>query len=193
MGALRQQAAMDRQRGALLIEVMVTVVIVVIALLALLKLQTRLQSSEMEAYQRTQAIMLVNDMASRLETNRLNAADYVTADPLGAGMDCSDIGTDDLQQSDSTEWCLALQGAGEKMAADDSSVGAMIAGRGCVAATDATNTEFMVSVVWQGLAGIAAPPASVTCGANLYDTAGTECVSDLCRRYVTTIVRIADL
>jgi len=192
MGAVMRQAAMDRQRGALLIEVLVTVVIVVIALLALLKLQTRLQSSELEAYQRTQAIMLLNDMASRLATNRLNALDYVTVDPLGAGMDCDDIGTADLQQSDSTEWCLALQGAGET-AADDSSVGAMIAGRGCVAATDVTNTEFMVSVVWQGVTGVAAPPDSVTCGEDLYDTAGTECVSDRCRRYVSTIVRIANL
>jgi len=190
MVALKQQAEMDRQRGALLIEVLITIVMVVIALLALLKLQTRLQGSEMETYQRTQAIILINDMASRMETNRLNAVNYVTANPLGAGMDCDDIGTADLQESDSTEWCLALQGAGET-AADDSSVGAMIAGRGCVAATDATNTEFVVSVVWQGLAGIAAPPASVTCGEGLYDTA--ECGSDLCRRYVTTIVRIADL
>jgi type IV pilus assembly protein PilV len=33
----------------------------------------------------------------------------------------------------------------------------------------------------------------VTCGKDLYDTAGTRCVNDLCRRTVTTLVRIGAL
>jgi type IV pilus assembly protein PilV len=41
---------------------------------------------------------------------------------------------------------------------------------------------------------LVAPPASVPCGANAYNTGGsTGCVNDLCRRYVTTVVRIAPL
>jgi type IV pilus assembly protein PilV len=197
MGALSMILGRGRQSGALMIEVLVTIVIVVIGLLALLQMQSRLQKSEMESYQRTQAMMLVNDMASRIATNRRNAVDYVTASPLGADMDCVDIGTGDLQKEDSTEWCLALQGAAET-AADDTSVGAMIGGRGCVGATDVSNTAFQISVVWQGLVPVSAPPTAsagligVTCGANLYN-AGTECVDDRCRRYVTTVVRVADL
>lgn len=183
--------AHSQQRGALMIEVLVTVAIVVIGLLALFQMQSRLETSEVESYQRTQAVMLVNDMASRISSNRLNAVDYTTPSVVGAGVDCDGIGTTDLRQEDMTEWCFAIQGASETVGT--SSVGGMIAGRGCVSATDVTNTAFMVSVVWQGLVPIAAPPATLACGLNEYNVAGTDCESDLCRRYVTTIVRVADL
>ena len=53
--------------------------------------------------------------------------------------------------------------------------------------------EYLITVAWQGLAPISAPPASVTCGQNSYNTAGTPCVNDLCRRVVTTVVRIPTL
>jgi type IV pilus assembly protein PilV len=54
--------------------------------------------------------------------------------------------------------------------------------------------EYMVTVAWQGMVPLAPPPASVTCGASAYDVGGaTGCTGDLCRRYVTTIVRIASL
>jgi type IV pilus assembly protein PilV len=51
----------------------------------------------------------------------------------------------------------------------------------------------MVTVAWQGLTPLAAPPASVDCGANSYDAGSGNCVNDLCRRAVTTLVRIAIL
>lgn len=180
------------ESGALLIEVLVTIVIVVIGLLGLLQMHSKLQLSEMESYQRTQAILLMSDMMSRMETNRHEAASYVTASPIGEGMDCSTIGSGTLQERDSGEWCLAIQGASET-SSSGSDVGSIIAGRGCINATDATNREFMVTVVWQGLGPIAAPPTSILCGAGLYNTAGTECVDDLCRRFVSTIVRVANL
>jgi type IV pilus assembly protein PilV len=51
-----------------------------------------------------------------------------------------------------------------------------------------------VTVAWQGLAPISAPPASVACGLNAFDGgAGSVCVNDLCRRAVTTLVIISDL
>jgi type IV pilus assembly protein PilV len=55
-----------------------------------------------------------------------------------------------------------------------------------------------VTVAWQGLAPLSAPPALVDCGliggVSSYDgAAGSTCVNDLCRRAVTTVVRIADL
>ncbi|MDP3678960.1 MAG: prepilin-type N-terminal cleavage/methylation domain-containing protein, partial [Methylotenera sp.] len=56
------------QRGALLLEVLVTIVILAIGLLGLAGLQAKLQSSEMESYQRAQALILLNDMASRIAT-----------------------------------------------------------------------------------------------------------------------------
>ena len=42
-------------------------------------LQFRMQTAELEAYQRTQAIVLLQDMVARINANRKSAADYVTA------------------------------------------------------------------------------------------------------------------
>jgi type IV pilus assembly protein PilV len=68
----------------------------------------------------------------------------------------------------------------------------MIGGRGCVEALP--DNEYLVTVAWQGLTPVSAPPASVTCGQNLYDgPAGSPCQADRCRRVVTTVVRIATL
>jgi type IV pilus assembly protein PilV len=54
--------------------------------------------------------------------------------------------------------------------------------------------EYLITVAWQGMAPLSAPPASVGCGAGAYDgAADTPCVDDLCRRVVTTVVRIATL
>jgi type IV pilus assembly protein PilV len=182
--------ALKRQGGSSLIEVLVTLVIVAFGLLGLAGLQTRLQTSEMESYQRSQALLLLNDMANRIATNRNNAAGYVTtaASPLGAGMVCPTT-TVSMEQRDLGEWCNALQGAGETTGGNK--VGAMIGGRGCV--ENLGSGEYFITVAWQGLTPISAPPAAVACGANDYNTAGSSCVGDLCRRTVTTLVRIATL
>ena len=176
-----------KQAGVTLIEVLVTIVILAIGLLGLAGLQARLQSSEMEAYQRSQALILLNDMASRVTTNRVNAAAYADGTTLGAGMTCP-ASTATTSERDQTQWCQALQGTGET--SGGSNVGAMIGGRGCV--NDLGGGQFLITVAWQGLTPISAPPASVACGQNAYD-GGSGCVDDLCRRVVTTIVRIANL
>ncbi len=180
----------SQQCGATLLEVLITLVILGVGLLGLAGLQTRLQSSEMEAYQRAQALVLINDMASRITTNRNVAASYVTASPLGKGATCS-TSTATQQVIDSGEWCNALQGAAEVSGA--SKVGVMVGGRGCVESLGAG--KYMITVAWQGLTPISAPPASVNCGQNLYNSAsvGSKCVNDLCRRVVTTVVQIATL
>lgn len=175
------------QRGTSLIEVLVTLVIVAFGLLGLVGLQTRLQSSEMESYQRSQALLLLNDMANRIAVNRTNAAAYVTTSPSGAGMACP-TDTSTIFKRDAVEWCEALQGAGEVTGGNK--VGAMIGGRGCV---ERVGTDYLVTVAWQGLTPLSAPPTSVACGINSYNDASGSCVNDLCRRAVTTLVRIATL
>jgi type IV pilus assembly protein PilV len=197
VGKVKSMESPGWQRGALMIEVLVTIVIIAIGLTGLMTMQDRLQKSEMESYQRTQAVILVNDMASRISTNRANIDSYVTdglSPPyLGATGNttvCEYTAVDGLRQGDHGEWCRALRGAGETQAG--SSVGAMLGGRGCVQYID-TN-QYIVTVVWQGLTPISAPP--VDCGEDLYDLpAGSACEDnpDMCRRYVTTLVRIADL
>ena len=176
------------QQGALMLEVLVTLVILAIGLLGLAGLQARLQASEMESYQRAQALLLLNDMANRIRSNQIVADSYITAQPLGAGDDCpAEVATQ--QQRDAGEWCLALQGAAEKSSGND--VGAMVGGRGCVESVG--SNQYMVTVAWQGLTPISAPPESVSCGAGLYDSAESNCNGDLCRRVITTIIRVATL
>ena len=187
------------QRGSLMIEVLVTIAIVVIGLWGLMDVQSRLQKSEMESYQRTQALILLNDMASRMTVNRLVAANYVTdsLSPayLGVGMTC-EAAPAGLVATDMAQWCQQLQGAAETSGVTN--VGAMVGGRGCVQpfAFGTEPNTYLVTVVWQGLTPVAAPPVEVDCGEDLYDLpAGSDCesVADACRRYVTTLVRVADL
>jgi type IV pilus assembly protein PilV len=186
---------MRNQRGVTLIEVLVTMIILAVGLLGLVGLQARVQVLQAESYQRAQALILLKDMANRMANNRQNAADYHTgADvPLGVDTpDCADLDDGTRQGADAAEWCAALQGAAETIGAADTAVGAMVGGRGCV--EDLGGGQFLVTVAWQGLAPISAPPVSVACGVDLYNgPAGSSCQDDLCRRTVTTIVHIADL
>jgi len=178
------------QRGASMIEVLVTLVIIAFGLLGMAGLQMRMQISEMEAYQRSQALLLLNHMANRIATNRNSASSYVTGTAaLGTGMTCPTANTTTVQQ-DLKQWCEALQGAAE-LSSSDSKVGAMIGGRGCV---QSASGDYLVTVVWQGFTGLSAPPASVACGLNAFNgTTGSNCTNDRCRRAVTTLVRIATL
>lgn len=184
--------------GATMIEVLVTMVIIAFGLLGIAGLQVRLQSSEIEAYQRTQALLLVNDLKWRIEANRLQSAKYAETAPLtapvGAGMaSCPEpaAGTATRAELDVAEWCNALQGAAELTGAIR--VGAMVGGRGCV--EDLTPVPAIagqvvrVTVAWQGLTPLAAPAEA--CGTDLYD--GPGCEDDRCRRTVSTIVRLANL
>lgn len=186
---------LSRQRGFSMLEVLITIVVVSLGLLGMAGLQARVQVSEVESYQRAQALVLLTDMVNRIATNRSVPATYVTTSPLGAGMTCPTT-TTTLQQNDFVEWCNALQGAAETFGGNK--LGAVIGGRGCIESIG--NGQYMVTVAWQGLNPIAPLPPSVigfpgaTCGANSYNGGtGSTCVSDMCRRVVTTVVRIAPL
>jgi type IV pilus assembly protein PilV len=186
MGAPRTSA----ERGTSLIEVLVTIVIVTFGLLGLAGLQQRMQLSEMESYQRVQALVLLNDMASRIEVNRGRAAQYpTTGGALGTGMTCP-TSPASRPQIDAAEWCQALQGAAELSSSGDKA-GAMLGGRGCIEALP--DNEYLITVAWQGLSPVSSPPSSVACGRGTYDQAGSSCTQDRCRRVVTTIIRIASL
>ncbi len=184
--------ALKTERGVSLIEILVTLLILSFGLLGLAGFMTRLHSSELEAYQRAQALILLNDMTSRINSNRSVATSYITASPLGAGMSCpvqpTGSTTETRVAADLREWCEALKGAAELTGSNK--VGAMIGGRGCVASLG--DQYYLVTVAWQGVTPIAAP--AVTCGQNLYNGAtGSVCVNDLCRRVVTTVIRIGNL
>ena len=174
----------SRQAGTTMMEVLVSIVIVVIGLLGLAGLQSRASVAEMEAFQRAQALVLLQDMADRINANRtILSMDYVTAAPLGTGNAVAACaGT--IAERDLCEWQNALLGASES--SGGLQVGAMIGARGCV--TNITPTmprEFQIAVVWQGLVPTAAPGATA-CGSGEYGDEKT-------RRAVTAHVIIGCL
>ncbi|MGB7903800.1 MAG: prepilin-type N-terminal cleavage/methylation domain-containing protein [Steroidobacteraceae bacterium] len=177
------------QRGVSLVEVLIAMVILAVGLLGLVGLQGRLHVVQVEAYQRAQALMLLQDMGNRIVLNRNDAVSYVTVDPLGEGMTCPTTNSTRVE-ADVRDWCAALQGAAETISS--SKLGAMVGGRGCV--EDLGGDAYLVTVAWQGLGPVAQPPDSVTCGEGEYDGSDdSPCIDDLCRRVVTTVVRIATL
>jgi type IV pilus assembly protein PilV len=183
-----------RERGVVLLEVMIAIIILAIGLLGLAKLQASTRQLEMESYQRAQAVILLQDMVSRFSSNTKAAACYAVTD-LASGAPyfgygaaapaaCA-IGTITQQAtalSDLTQWQAQLNGASETNE-DGVQAGAMIGARGCIA-YDAAADVYVISVVWQGLLESSAP-AGLNCAAGLYG--GEER-----RRAVSAIVRLAD-
>lgn len=177
-------------RGASLIEVLVALIVIAVGLLGLAGLQLKLQTSEFEAFQRSQALLLVQDYASRILLNRLSAGDYVTdaSTPLGADMTCP-TATGTTAQRDAREWCLALQGATEKVGS--SLVGVLVGGRGCVEEVGSGAGTYRVTVAWQGMRPLTSPGGSA-CAKDLFD-GDLGCQNDRCRRVISTVVQIGDL
>ena len=172
-----------RNTGFSMIEVLITIVILMIGLLGLAGLQTKALTAQMEAYQRSQALILLKDMVDRISANRKNALSYVTE--LNPAASCPAAGAT-VASVDLNEWCNALLGAAEVQ--DTAKVGAMIGARGCITQTVApasgVPSQYLVAVAWQGLNSTAIP--AITCGQNQY---GNEAL----RRVVALPVTIADL
>ncbi len=185
------------ERGIALLEILIALVITMVGLLGMAHLHSKLLNADVEAYQRSQALLLLQDMAERIGTNRDNAANYVTgvADPLGTDddqpADCTTLATPTTQELDACDWSNALKGAAETKGGNN--VGGLIGARGCVECigTCPDDGTYQVTVVWQGLHPTAASVGS-TCGQGEYDSGG-NCEDDKCRRVLTTLVRIGTL
>lgn len=182
-------------RGFAMIELLVALFIIAFGALGLLGLQTRAMQSEVESYQRAQALVTLHDIADRMTANRDAAACYVTtnlaAPYLGkdgtAPSSCpgGSYTPDQANRAvaDLTAWHNALLGSGETSGA--TRVGAMSDGRGCVTVDTATSpATYTVAVVWKGIGDTAAP--ANTCGQNLYG-------SEAQRRVVSISLQFARL
>ena len=179
------------QGGATLIEVLVSVVIVLVALLGTAGMVARSGQSEMESYQRGQALTLLQDMVARLNANRqvigcyangpnATVAGTVTVPPAActAGTDAQRA----VATADLASWGAALQGSAESDGG--TKVGAMIGALGCIETIDPVTQTYRVTVAWQGLAKTGAP--ALPCGQNRYG-------DDANRRAVSVQVRIGVL
>jgi type IV pilus assembly protein PilV len=163
-----------RARGFTLLEVLITMIVLAIGMLGLANLQSKIHVTEIESYQRAQAVLLLQDMIDRINANRLSAANYVGG-TLGTGgaENCAAPAT--LAARDRCDWQDALLGASEKSSAN-ANVGAMTGARGCIEMVQAANPAagvctpgiYRVSVAWQGLYKTAGPAAGLTCGEDEY-------------------------
>jgi type IV pilus assembly protein PilV len=165
-----------------MLEILITLLVLSIGLLGMAALQARGQQAEMESYQRSQALILLEDMSNRMNTNRQFRDCYnLDTVPVGYYSTYTASGCDARADTDIAAWESLLQGAAETLSG--ASVGAMIGARGCIVRL-ASNT-FEITVAWQGLSPTIAP-ATNTCAQNLYG-------NDALRRVVTRTVRFATL
>lgn len=187
-----------RERGVVMLEVLISIVILAIGLLGLAKLQASTRQLEMESYQRAQAMVLLDDMVSRMTANKPVVDCYVTTalgtsapwvgQPDGTLPPACGIGTASQQSaalSDLQTWQDELTGKVE--ASNGTNAGAMIGARGCIV-YDATNKLYIVTVAWQGMIEtVARTDPGLLCAQGLYGN------SDAQRRVVSATVRVADL
>ncbi len=172
-----------------MIEVMVALLVIMVGLLGMAALQGKSFTTQVEAYQRAQAIVIAKDMVARINatTDPLVRPTYETTDgPLGTNDDgkgvqnCTGLSDKDL---DFCQWHNMLLGAAET-GSDGTNVGAMIGARGCIDYIASSPDRFLVTVAWQGVSSTVAP--SVPCGQGEYD-------DDRMRRVITLPITIADL
>jgi type IV pilus assembly protein PilV len=168
-----------------MIEVLASLLVAAFGVVAMAGLQSRAASVELEANQRAQALVLLQDMAERVSANRRNAARYVVqgASDLGApdssAQDCTAL-IDDRVLQDRCEWSARLRGAGVVLGPRN--IGAMIGARGCIESPQPS--VYVIAVSWQGDRPSSIPLSS--CGQNAY---GAENL----RRTLSTVVQVADL
>jgi type IV pilus assembly protein PilV len=192
-----RRAAAARSAGFSLIEVMVSIIIIAIGLLGLAGLQAQAMNSEFESYQRSQAIMLVNDMVERIRMNRVSMGAFKNiTDPANGASYLGTAATYAIPpgapaqvQADLAEWNALLEGSAETKGGNQ--VGAMIGARGCIwydASTEipgvADSGTFTVAIAWQG--SMSTVPPAINCGNGLY---GNESQ----RRVVAQTFRMARL
>ena len=185
------------KNGFSMIEVLVTIVILLVGLLGLAGLQARTLTAQMESYQRSQALVLLKDMADRIDANRANAAAYATGVTLGTGYVCTASGVGSA--GDLCAWSNALQGAAEIQSGVK--VGAMLGARGCIyqvaGAAPGVAAQYVVVVAWQGFNPTAAPSTSGVaapgnCGNGAYVDRLGESKASL-HRVISLPINMADL
>jgi type IV pilus assembly protein PilV len=190
-----------------MLEVLVALLILLIGLLGLAGLLVTTQQSEVEAYQRKQAAVLLQDMIDRITANPKAAGsagqcyayttDTANGTPfLGTGNSvdavfaCSggSVSQNARGAADLAAWNNALLGTAELKGTAE--VGAIIDARGCV--TTPSSGVYVVSIAWRGLQPTVAPPAAYTCAKDQYTNAGGT-VDERLRRAISITIRIANL
>ena len=185
------------EQGTSLMEILITLIILLVGLLGLAGVMLQSQRAQLESYERVQALMIAQDMADRLASNRSAATCYAfTTDAdgegpyLGTGGAAVPVcGTGSATQvaraqADLAQWRDLMLGSAE--VSSGASVGAVLGARGCVNLVTGTANTYQISVVWQGRDPTGAPPANIPCGKDLYG-------NEIYRRAVSLRVQLANL
>lgn len=180
--------------GFAMVEAMVTIVVVAFGLLGVAGLVSRSFVAEVEGTQRTQAVLVLQDMMTRIEANRTNAAAYVTGNAGVTGFSAPNTlvvcdPAAPLAQRDLCEWGRLIAGSNEQV--DTRNAGVLVGAIGCIYEIDAFNRIYAVAIAWQGMSAGPAPIVDVNfppngCGQNQF---GDETQ----RRVITMPLRLAIL
>lgn len=182
--------------GFAMVEAMVTIVVVAFGLLGVAGLVSRSFVAEVEGTQRTQAVLVLQDMMTRIEANRTNAAAYVTgdADITGYSAPATLVVCDPaapLAERDRCEWGRLIAGANEQI--DTRNAGVLVGAIGCIDEIDGFNRIYAVTIAWEGMTEQPAPPAGFApneCGRGVFDDENTGFTR---RRVITMPLRLATL
>jgi type IV pilus assembly protein PilV len=171
----------NRSSGYMMIEVLIAVFIIAFGLLALARAMATATLDEVESFQRSQAMVIAQEMVERINANRKEALSYVGTygAPL-AILDCAAETTVLLR--DQCEFRNRLMGSGTRDAGK--AIGSAIAARACITESAPGSNAYVVAIAWQGLKSTDAPDSA--CGEQEFDREEN-------RRVFSTLMRIATL
>ena len=181
-------------RGFSMIEILVALLIIAVGVLGAAALQSRAGQAGMETYQRTQALLLVEDMVSRMKNNKSHvSACYAavgrgTPGYLGTGVTRGNSSCNAQADRDLEQWHNLLRGSSELSDNTTSAeqLGGILNARGCITELAASG-EYRGSVAWQGLSSLVAQDGKDACGRGAFESGETY------RRVVGVTLRITDL
>ena len=183
-------------------EALVTMIIILIGLLGIAALQVKAQTAELESYQRAQALILLSDIADKLNVNRETASCFrITTNTTSSSpyIGVNDTATLNCTASTSayntqavntlTEIDNLLKGTSAQLSGQG--VGAMIGARACISYDASSEIGgnpdtglYTIAVSWQGMSILSTP--TISCANNTYGDEGQ-------RRTVAITTRIANL
>lgn len=165
----------QRQRGASLLEVLISVLIFSIGLLGLASLQITAKRANYEAQQRSTAAALAHGLLERMRANPVGLDNYVAVANLGGGsmgaaaaVDCSIAGANcaahEIGVYDLWSFEQELDGAEEQRGA--SNTGGLADATACIFGPPGGSGIYTIEIAWRGSAELEAP-AAVACGLGL--------------------------
>lgn len=174
-GMSMNRRIMRSEAGFTMIEILVSILVTVFGLLTLAGFVVNASRMTSDSVQRARAGILLDDMASRMTSNRAVLATYSGVQDAGAAVqNCGGLSGRNL---DVCEWNNLLFGA------NDGGSSASLGYRGCIVRDGVDPNLYIVSVAW----------GSITRGVPPVDPCGAAAFAAENRRVVRTQVRFATL